>query len=301
VPFIRYTRDKRGFENTLVMHAYREPNGSQRARVLYMFRSPGSVRVGRQPLDEEVVEALEHTHPALAFDWEALLRKPVEVRPVGQKKGRRPTAKQTSGGPAPVSRETAAQPAIVIDDVSTLGRALGATAAADVRRRYRELLDRILRRARTPEDRDRLTERAQRLNPDDWSDEASVKKSLEAAEAEWTDIAAELPRRRRGRRGGRRRAVEGPAEAAPPGEAAGESEGQPGSADEQEAAGAGAPDEPPGPSGIMTEEGSSNAVQDDKQVAGTDRPSDGAGDGGSVGPEPDDGADPAAADVRRGG
>jgi len=62
VPFIRHARDKRGYEQTFVMHAYRPGQGSSRARVLYLFRSPANMKVGRRALDAEVTEALEHTH-----------------------------------------------------------------------------------------------------------------------------------------------------------------------------------------------------------------------------------------------
>ena len=74
MPFIRQTRDKRGFEHTYV-HAYVPPWRRwrpQRPRLLYLFRSPANLRVGRTPLDAEVMEALEHTHPDLSFDWAAL-------------------------------------------------------------------------------------------------------------------------------------------------------------------------------------------------------------------------------------
>ena len=74
VPFIRRTRDKRGYENTYVMHAYRPAQGPHRTRILYVFRSPAGSRIGRDPLDGEVQEALEHTHPDLTFDWQALLQ-----------------------------------------------------------------------------------------------------------------------------------------------------------------------------------------------------------------------------------
>jgi hypothetical protein len=37
LPFIRYVRDKRGYEHTYVMHGYRAGQGAARARVLYVF------------------------------------------------------------------------------------------------------------------------------------------------------------------------------------------------------------------------------------------------------------------------
>jgi hypothetical protein len=200
VPFIRHTRDKRGNETTYVMHAYRPAQGPQKTRVLYLFRSPSHLKMGRHALDEEIREALEHTHPDVSFDWSALGRESAVVREERQRP-RGPRAVQPPGPrpSAPVPIE------VVLDDQSVLGRAAGAERAAQLRAQYGDLLQRITRRSRTPEDRDRLTERAQRLNPDDWPDEAEVAAHLESIQAEWDAVAAELPSRRRGRRGGRRR------------------------------------------------------------------------------------------------
>jgi hypothetical protein len=202
VPFIRYTRDKRGYESTTVMHVYRSGSGPQRTRVLYLFRSPPNVRVGRRPLDPEVVEALEHTHPDLTFDWTTLLRE--------QQTAPRFEPRDRPGRPNRQARPesaTAVAPPVQVDDQSLLGRVLGAERAVWLRNRYQELLQRIARRATTPEQRDQLTERAGRLNPDEWTDETTVRTASRTVEQEWADIAEELPQRRRGRRGGRHRAA----------------------------------------------------------------------------------------------
>ena len=146
------------------------------------------------------MEALEHTHPDLSFDWTSLVREPVVVRSEPERPNRPPQR------PAPRPVPPAPPPVVVeLEDESLLGKVLGAVAAARLRQRYNDLSQRILRRARTPEERDRLTERLKRLNPDDWSDEGSVRSSAQSVEAEWDAIAVELPSRRRGRRGGRRR------------------------------------------------------------------------------------------------
>ena len=48
MPFIRQTRDKRGYESLVVMHAYRSTSHEGgRTRVLYLFRSPAHLRLGR--------------------------------------------------------------------------------------------------------------------------------------------------------------------------------------------------------------------------------------------------------------
>jgi hypothetical protein len=257
VPFIRYNRDKRGYETTLVMHAYRTPHGAQQNRVLYLFRSPSNLAVGRRPLDEEVVEALEHTHPDLTFDWPGLLKDRIETRAEPRQKLRRAGSRSPSvqAGRRPEAAPRPEPPeAAVIDDQTLLGRVLGAEEAARLRRRYAELLQRIARRARTPEDRDRLSERARSLNPDEWVDEATVRAGAASIDAEMDTIAQELPQRRRGRRGGRGRSA--------------------------------APGSPPEASAIMEASGESDAVEN-QQVAGTDRAPDTGGDGRRIGPDAD--------------
>jgi len=201
VPFIRYARDKRGYESTFVMHSYRSGHGTGRARVLYLFHTPSNMKVGRQALEPEVMEALEHTHPDLAFDWTSLLREPAVAHFEPRERAPRPGQDRPPIMARPAPELT---PAVIeIEDESTLGRVVGGREAARLRARYNELLQRIARRARTPEDRERLSERAMRLNPDDWPDQAAVQAAVGSVEAEWDVIANELPPRRRGRRGGR--------------------------------------------------------------------------------------------------
>jgi hypothetical protein len=241
VPYIRQTRDKRGFEQTYVMHAYHQGQGGPgRARVLYLFRSPANLRIGRTALDAEVMEALEHTHPDLSFDWGSISREVAPpprpepsndryARRPGQRGSDRPPSRPASGPPArpvattPALPNGAAPPPVPADD-SLLGRTLGAAVSARLRQRYRELTDRVNRRARTPEERDRLMERLGRLNPEDWQDEATIRAQSASVDGAWNAIAAELPSRRRGRRGGRRR-MEGDRQAS--GIMAGETETDP--------------------------------------------------------------------------
>lgn len=202
MPFIRVTRDKRGYESTLVMHAYRATNGGQRGRVLYLFRTPSHVHVGRRALDTEVMEALEHTHPDLNFDWAALARDPA-LRSSTNDEDTRPVPRRQQSRPQAPAAAPAAPPVVIVEDHSLLGKTLGAEHARRLRQQFAELLQRIARRARTPDDRDRLTERCGRLNPDGWADETAIQAALVTVEVDWAAISLELPRRRRGRRGGR--------------------------------------------------------------------------------------------------
>jgi hypothetical protein len=269
VPFIRYTRDKRGYECTLVMHAYRPTQGPQRTRVLYLFRSPSQIKVGRRPLDTEVVEALEHTHPDLSFDWTALVREGVTERPEARGRGDRDARR---GQQRP---RVGPKPPIAIDDQSILGRVVGGAEAARLRRTYSELLERISRRSRTPEDRDRLTERAQRLNPDEWPDEGAARAGLSTLAADWEALGAELPQRRRGRRGGRGRTGEsgsGPSAADPSGIMA---EGEEIDGDSNhDVAGAALPDSAPDDGGDDGRVGSDTSAAPDVSGTAADVPHD---------------------------
>ncbi len=240
MPFLRHARDKRGYETTFVMHSYRAGGGPSagRTRLLYMFRTPSNRKVGRNLLDPEVMEALEHTHPDLTFDWQGMLRVAGPMGEPERERGERDRGDRDRGrqrkerperserrergdsseararqgrnaptGPAEPRREppVAEVPLAILEDDSLLGRTAGAVEAARMRASYNELVQRVARRARTPEERDRLIERTGRLNPDDWQDADAVTAATATFAADCESIRQELPRRRRGRRGGRAR------------------------------------------------------------------------------------------------
>jgi hypothetical protein len=68
VPFVRVTRDKRGYEHVYLIDA---PRGRD-ARLLYWYRTPPDVKVGREPFDEELKRTLEAQYPDVSFDWAKL-------------------------------------------------------------------------------------------------------------------------------------------------------------------------------------------------------------------------------------
>jgi hypothetical protein len=73
MPFVRVSRDARGYQHTFVLHnAHRR--GHPKPSVLYWFRSPPDLRIGREALDEEAMRRLESSHPAVVFDWNRLRR-----------------------------------------------------------------------------------------------------------------------------------------------------------------------------------------------------------------------------------
>ena len=73
--YLKFSRDKRGYEHfSLVQPTSR---GRARPRVLYWFRTPPGIKVGRLPFDPEMRRALEAQNPDVVFDWEAITRTPI--------------------------------------------------------------------------------------------------------------------------------------------------------------------------------------------------------------------------------
>lgn len=75
--FLRFSRDKRGVENFYLVQPTANRRGKVRSRVLYWFRSPPDVKLGREPFDPEVRRALEAQNPDVTFDWRAIVETPI--------------------------------------------------------------------------------------------------------------------------------------------------------------------------------------------------------------------------------
>ena len=73
MPFLRFSRDKRGYANTYLCHSFRK-DGIVRMRVLYWFRTPPDIAVGRPALDAAAIRDIEASNPDLTFDWEEILK-----------------------------------------------------------------------------------------------------------------------------------------------------------------------------------------------------------------------------------
>lgn len=65
MPFVRFSRDRRGYEHLYLVDS-KEPG---RSRVIYWFRTPPGVRVGRSPFDAATQRSLEQQYPDVKFDW----------------------------------------------------------------------------------------------------------------------------------------------------------------------------------------------------------------------------------------
>ena len=114
MPFLRFTRDKRGYETTSLVHAVRR-GGRSRQRILYWFRTPPGVRVGRPALDEEAIRWIEEHNPDIEFNWPKILeaQPPAEPPPedVRNRRGRRDKPEHRRKPPASTAyAEPAAAP-----------------------------------------------------------------------------------------------------------------------------------------------------------------------------------------------
>jgi hypothetical protein len=102
---LRFTRDKRGYENTYVVHSVRR-RGKARQRILYWFRTPPNVRVGRAALDEDAIRLIEENNPDIEFDWTKILEsQPPPAAPPVESHDRRRRVR----GQAPPAHGRAAQ------------------------------------------------------------------------------------------------------------------------------------------------------------------------------------------------
>jgi hypothetical protein len=221
VPFLRVLRDKRGYETTYLVHWFRD-GGRQRSKILYVFRTPPGVRVGRDVLDPDVLREIEAQHPDIEFDWRALVdnrqiidNTPEQRRTHGARNAARPERpeirkrrkeKDEDTPPAPVAPipEAAAAPAPAPARPAVPGAIEGDTREAQLAflaRWYPELRDRIPHRTQDPLRRETLLALVERLNAAAWETEEQMVAGLQtAAEALYRLSRIFSKRRRRPRR-----------------------------------------------------------------------------------------------------
>ena len=69
MPFVRFSRDRRGYEHVYLVDA----RDHGRSRVIYWFRTPPGVKVGRSPFDSATQRSLEQQYPDVKFDWSQIV------------------------------------------------------------------------------------------------------------------------------------------------------------------------------------------------------------------------------------
>jgi hypothetical protein len=135
---LRFDRDRRGYETTALIHSA----GRRGKRLLYWFRTPQGVRVGRAPIDETAIHLLEQHNPDVQFDWTRILKAPAAEgqsrrdardRDARGRRDQRPPPRSRSGGGPP--QNPPPRPAVQVQpparDIPALDNADQGQAAAE--------------------------------------------------------------------------------------------------------------------------------------------------------------------------
>ena len=208
MPFLRVIRDKRGYETTYLMHLYRE-GARQRSKILYVFRTPGGVRVGRDPLEPEVLRQIESQYPDIQFNWATVRESQQVIETATEPRRRRPRREEetpavsASAPVAPVVPSAApsvtAPPRLAIP--SLIEGETPDQRIAFLAHWHPIIRERIPYRTSDPARQEALNALADRLNPGNWTDADEITAGLQqAAEALERLSHVFAKRRRRGRR-----------------------------------------------------------------------------------------------------
>jgi hypothetical protein len=227
VAFLRLTRDRRGYENTFLLHA---DHPGEEPRVLYWYRTAPGVRVGRPALDEDAIRTIEEQHPHIEFDWPhilevgAITQPEEEERPVRQKRrgvkdqgsgfrdqaGRREQSgrREQTGRlqekkiePVPIVEETIDDEDAIDDEREAevaprahdlLEELVGREIATRLHARYAEIIARVHRIAADHPQRGAWEARAEALNPDNWVTPDEVLSGVQRADALFDSLRHEL-------------------------------------------------------------------------------------------------------------
>ena len=222
MPFLRVIRDKRGYETTYLMHWYRE-GARQRSRILYVFRSPGGVRVGRESLEPDVLRDIEAQYPDIAFDWKAVLdnRQIVDTTPDIRRPRKRRRSEDEAAGTetAAPNVQPSARGAVAghnADGGSATSKPHGGEGGAPrpsipsaiegatpdeqtafLARWYPIVRERVPQRTADPARREALLALAERMNPTAWTDADQIAVGLQQAAEALERLARVFARRRR--------------------------------------------------------------------------------------------------------
>ena len=184
------------------MHWHRD-GSRQRSRILYVFRTPGGVRVGRESLDPNVLRQIEAQHPDIAFDWKSVLANqqvvesvPESRRPRKRKRTEEDTEPSAAPVPKPEAPAAAPQPSIPI----SLQGATPDEQIAFLIRWHPIIRERVAQRTSDPARREALMALVDRLDPAAWTDADQIAEGLSRAADSLERLSRVLSRRRRKRR-----------------------------------------------------------------------------------------------------
>jgi len=213
VPFLKLTRDRRGFEHTFLLHA--DAPGLP-PRVLYWYRTAPGVLIGRPALDEEAIRAIEEQHPHIEFDWPAILalREAMppeeEVEAAPPPRGRRLSRREAARPPRAAERPPAAAEVVIDESVGVvdagslapepvvpttrglLEELVGREIATRLRARYSEVMARIHEQGFDESTLASWVARAEPLDPDTWLTPDAVLGGVRDADSRFEQLRADL-------------------------------------------------------------------------------------------------------------
>jgi hypothetical protein len=226
VPFLRLSRDQRGYENTFLLHA---AYPGARPRVLYWYRSAPAVRVGRRALDEDAIRAIEEQHPEIEFDWPHILEDANALPPEVERRQERPRRKpqrsrEQEAAPSRAeiripAREAEPEPQLETEAVSApepqveqesrrqifepslseprprnplLDELVGREIAARLRLRFADIQSRISRSLADAGTRSTWQTRADALDPDRWTTPVAILDGVQRADALVDELRREI-------------------------------------------------------------------------------------------------------------
>lgn len=194
MPFLRVIRDKRGYETTYLMHWCREGN-RQHSRILYVFRTPGGIRVGREALEADVLKQIEAHHPDIEFDWNAVFHNQQIVESATEP--RRPRKRTPVEAPAESRPAQPQQPAPRPAIPSKIEGATPDEQIAFLLGWYAVVRERIPQRISDPTRQQVLLALAERLNSALWTDVDQITAGLQQAAEALERLSHVFAKRRR--------------------------------------------------------------------------------------------------------
>jgi hypothetical protein len=175
------------------MHWCREGT-KQRSRILYVFRTPGGVRVGREALEADVLKQIEAHHPDIEFDWNAVFhnQQVIETAVEPRRTRKRPPAEAPAESAPP---QHAPAPRFTVP--AAIEGATPDEQIAFLSRWYTAVREKIPQRAPDPERQDVLFALAERLNPAAWTDADQITAGLQGAAEALQRLSHVFAKRRR--------------------------------------------------------------------------------------------------------
>jgi hypothetical protein len=211
VPFLRLTRDRRGIENTFLLH---DAHAGGRPRLLYWYRTAPGIVLGRAPLDEEAIHTIEDNHPEIDFDWPAILALSEvmtpedEVVPVKPKRKPRrdreepPPPSPEAGAamtdtlaPSAVPHQVPSPPVETDTPPATPGlleELVGREIATRLRGRYADIRTLVYEREADQAERDLRLREVAPLDPDGWGTPEAILEGVRGADALFERLRAKL-------------------------------------------------------------------------------------------------------------